>query len=32
VHIAPPLVIGEDELVRGLDVVDNALHAADEYV
>ncbi|MRH30011.1 aminotransferase class III-fold pyridoxal phosphate-dependent enzyme [Microbacterium sp. SYP-A9085] len=32
VHIAPPLVIAEDELVRGLDAVDNALHAADEYV
>jgi len=32
VHIAPPLVIAEEELVRGLDAVDNALHAADEYV
>ena len=32
VHVAPPLVIAEDELVRGLDVIDRALSAADEYV
>ena len=25
VHVAPPLVIAEDELVRGLDVIDRAL-------
>ena len=31
VHVAPPLVITEDELVRGLDAIDSALHAADEY-
>ncbi|MFS2280482.1 aspartate aminotransferase family protein [Microbacterium sp. OR21] len=31
VHVAPPLVIAEDELVRGLDAIDSALHAADEY-
>jgi taurine--2-oxoglutarate transaminase len=31
-HVAPPLVIGEDELVRGLDIVDRALHTADEHV
>ncbi|MBW9122065.1 aspartate aminotransferase family protein [Microbacterium trichothecenolyticum] len=31
VHVAPPLVITEDELVRGLDVIDRALSAADEY-
>jgi taurine--2-oxoglutarate transaminase len=30
-HIAPPLVITEQELVTGLDAVDNALHVADEY-
>jgi taurine--2-oxoglutarate transaminase len=30
-HVAPPLVIGEDELVRGLDVIDEALDVADEY-
>ncbi|MEQ6899416.1 aspartate aminotransferase family protein [Microbacterium sp. KR10-403] len=32
VHVAPPLVIDESELVRGLDVIDGALHAADEYL
>jgi len=32
VHVAPPLVIEESELVRGLDVIDGALHAADEYL
>lgn len=30
-HIAPPLVISEEELLRGLDVVDHALHIADEH-
>ncbi|WGW12036.1 aspartate aminotransferase family protein [Saxibacter everestensis] len=30
-HIAPPLVISEEELVRGLDVIDEALKVADEY-
>jgi len=30
-HIAPPLVIGEDELVRGLAVLDEALDVADGY-
>ncbi|WP_417563854.1 aspartate aminotransferase family protein [Microbacterium sp.] len=32
VHVAPPLIIDEADLVRGLDVIDTALHAADEYV
>ncbi len=31
VHVAPPLVIAEDELVRGLDVIDHALDTADEF-
>lgn len=31
-HVAPPLVISEDELVRGLDVIDRALDAADDAV
>ncbi|GAB3396554.1 aspartate aminotransferase family protein [Humibacter soli] len=31
VHIAPPLVITEDELRRGLDVIDTALAVADRY-
>jgi taurine--2-oxoglutarate transaminase len=30
-HIAPPLVITEDELVRGLSVIDEALTVADEH-
>ncbi|NLP84458.1 aspartate aminotransferase family protein [Microbacterium sp. CFH 90308] len=30
-HIAPPLVISEDDLVRGLDVIDRALSIADEH-
>ncbi|MFT4230684.1 MAG: aspartate aminotransferase family protein [Microbacterium sp.] len=30
-HVAPPLVISEDELVRGLDVIDEALDVADEH-
>ncbi|MGZ0711836.1 aminotransferase class III-fold pyridoxal phosphate-dependent enzyme (plasmid) [Coraliomargarita sp. W4R53] len=32
VHVAPPLVISEDELIRGLDIIDRALSQADEYV
>ncbi|MCW3492454.1 aspartate aminotransferase family protein [Microbacterium sp. SSM24] len=32
VHVAPPLVIGEDDLLRGLDVIDRALSHADAYV
>ncbi|MFD4421055.1 aspartate aminotransferase family protein [Agromyces sp. NPDC058484] len=31
-HVAPPLVITEDELVRGLDIIDEALTVADGYV
>ena len=31
-HVAPPLVISEDELVRGLAVLDEALSVADGYV
>ncbi|WP_309128226.1 aspartate aminotransferase family protein [Microbacterium sp.] len=30
-HIAPPLVISEEELVRGLSAIDEALSVADEY-
>ena len=29
-HVAPPLVISEDDLVRGLTVLDEALAVADE--
>lgn len=32
VHVAPPLVISEADLVRGLDIIDRALDVADEYV
>ncbi|WP_223169146.1 MULTISPECIES: aspartate aminotransferase family protein [Microbacterium] len=32
VHVAPPLVIGEEDLVRGLDVIDRALSHADDHV
>jgi taurine--2-oxoglutarate transaminase len=32
VHVAPPLVIEEDELLRGLDVLDRALDSADAHV
>ena len=32
VHVAPPLVISEDDLVRGLDVIDRALSHADAHV
>ena len=31
-HLAPPLVITEDELVRGLDIIDEAITVADGYV
>ena len=31
-HLAPPLVITEDELNRGLDIIDEALTVADEFV
>ena len=30
-HVAPPLVIAEEELVRGLAVLDEALDVADQY-
>lgn len=30
-HVAPPLVISEEELVRGLDILDRALDVADEH-
>ncbi|WP_278101387.1 aspartate aminotransferase family protein [Microbacterium proteolyticum] len=30
VHVAPPLVISEEDLVRGLDIIDAALSVADE--
>ncbi|BDV31844.1 aspartate aminotransferase family protein [Microbacterium terricola] len=29
IHVAPPLVISEEDLVRGLDIIDAALDAAD---
>ena len=32
VHVAPPLVISEDDLVRGLDVIDRALEVTDAEV
>ena len=31
-HVAPPLVITEDELVRGLDIIDAALDLADAEI
>ena len=31
VHVAPPLVISEEELVRGLSAIDEALTVADEH-
>ena len=31
VHIGPPLVISEEDLVRGLDVIDAALGELDRY-
>jgi taurine--2-oxoglutarate transaminase len=30
-HVAPPLVITEQELVRGLDIIDEALTVADGF-
>src|SRR5699024_5741215 len=30
-QVAPPLIIGEDELLRGLDAIDEALTVADSY-
>lgn len=32
VHVAPPLVISEEELVRGLQITDEALDLLDQYV
>ena len=32
IHIAPPLIMTEDELRRGLAVIDNALNVADTFV
>ncbi|MET1016988.1 MAG: aspartate aminotransferase family protein [Leifsonia flava] len=32
VHVAPPLVITEEELVRGLAIIDEALEVADRHV
>jgi len=29
VHVAPPLIISEDDLVRGLDIIDRALEVTD---
>ena len=31
-HIAPPLVISEEDLVRGLAIIDEALRVAHSYV
>jgi taurine--2-oxoglutarate transaminase len=31
-HIAPPLIISEDDLIRGLSIIDEALSIADGYV
>ena len=31
-HVAPPLVISEADLVRGLDIIDDALDVTDQYV
>lgn len=30
-QIAPPLIISEEDLVKGLDLIDEALHVADSY-
>lgn len=30
-HVAPPLVISEEELIRGLEIIDRALDVADGY-
>lgn len=32
VHVAPPLVISEEDLIRGLDIIDAALDDLDRYV
>ncbi len=32
IHVAPPLVIEEDDLIRGLDLMDEALEVADGFV
>ncbi|MBF4562247.1 aspartate aminotransferase family protein [Microbacterium sp. VKM Ac-2870] len=32
VHVAPPLIIPEDDLVRGLDIIDRALEVTDAAV
>ena len=31
-QVAPPLVISEDDLIKGLDIIDEALNVADSYV
>ncbi|MCZ7629516.1 MAG: hypothetical protein M5U19_10905 [Microthrixaceae bacterium] len=31
VHVAPPLVIAEDDLLAGLDAIDEALDVADAF-
>ena len=31
-QVAPPLIISEEDLVRGLDIIDEALNVADGYV
>ena len=32
VHVVPPLVVTEEELLQGIDAIDDALDAADAYV
>ncbi|WP_433218398.1 aspartate aminotransferase family protein [Dactylosporangium sp. CS-047395] len=32
VHVVPPLIISEEDLLRGLDAIDDALDVADAYV
>ena len=32
VHVAPPLIISEEDLIRGLDIIDRALDVADAHV
>ncbi|MEH8045251.1 aspartate aminotransferase family protein [Gallibacterium anatis] len=31
IHIAPPLTISEEDLIKGLDIIDQALSIADKY-
>ncbi|SLD06024.1 4-aminobutyrate transaminase [Mycobacteroides abscessus subsp. massiliense] len=31
-HVAPPLIISEEDLRRGLSIIDEALNIADGYV